>query len=140
MQIYQLTYHSICSPHISAGELKDILSSALEFNAAHNITGCLVKYRSEFVQILEGDEDMVKRLFQKIKSDYRHNSVSLLATSFADKRQYPNWSMGFYNLRSEEVQIIGKTSGAKFNLKNHFCNSIIDQAFMNITESLERTV
>jgi hypothetical protein len=110
MKIYQLAYHSICSPHINAIDLKDILVKALDFNEKNKITGCLVKYKSEFIQIIESEnQEVIHQLFDKIKVDQRHHAVTLLYTGFKSSRDYINWTMGFFNLNTSQVELIAET-------------------------------
>ena len=46
-----------------------------------------------FFQLLEGEEDAVRKLFKVIGEDKRHNEVKLLFADKASKRYCPNWSM-----------------------------------------------
>jgi len=89
MAVYQLVYKSISSPSIQADDIKNILEKALMFNELNDITGCLVKFRSEFLQVLEGENaDVIQELYTKIRKDSRHNSVQLISSGFKDFRDY----------------------------------------------------
>jgi len=111
MPIYQLAYQSICSPHIESTDLRDVLLKALRYNEQNEITGCLVKFRSEFLQVLEGEnEEVINELFDKIVKDPRHNSVQLLYRGYKDSRDYAYWFMGFFNLKTSEVEMLAKTN------------------------------
>ena len=58
-------------------DLDHILTSARRRNAAANITGLLLYYRGEFVQILEGETQSVENIYAKfIGPDIRHTALN----------------------------------------------------------------
>ena len=63
--VYELTYCSLAKPSITADEILAILESAGRNNKKNKITGCLLYYNHEFLQILEGEEKMVKAVQKK---------------------------------------------------------------------------
>ena len=40
--------------------------------------GCLLYYEKQFIQIIEGDKQLIKGLFANIEKDIRHKNVILL--------------------------------------------------------------
>ncbi len=55
-----------------------------------------------FFQYLEGPEDAVRRLVDKLRLDPRHNNyVELLSSPFAGPRRFHKWSMG-YSVSADE--------------------------------------
>jgi hypothetical protein len=56
-----------------------------------------------FLQVLEGGKGKVKIIFHKISRDSRHKGVTILHRGFSEKREFPDWSMGFRDLRSPDV-------------------------------------
>ena len=101
--MFELIYRSIAQPSITNNEVVDILNTSRQFNAAHGITGCLVFYNHEFVQILEGDKKTVQELYAKIEKDKRHTDVQLLDENEKAERTFPKWSMAFYDLSTATV-------------------------------------
>ncbi|GAA4272021.1 hypothetical protein GCM10022258_13150 [Aquimarina gracilis] len=69
---------------------------SIKYNEKHGISGSLVFYKRKFVGILEGEENNVKRLYQKIKKDSMHTKVSVLAKGFVWERQFTQWNMMYY--------------------------------------------
>ena len=59
-----------------------------------------------FMQALEGDEATVLGLFERISRDSRHKMISIIHQGSVDERQFPDWSMGFRDLNSPEVQSV----------------------------------
>ena len=84
--IFYLIYKSIESSLFNNDELKALLHQCRDFNSRNNITGILLyvrglqitKSKGRFMQLLEGDERIIRRLFNKIVNDERHESVVLL--------------------------------------------------------------
>ena len=74
---FQLTYHSLADKSLTDQEIQDILNVARAFNAQYQITGCLLfcERKREFLQILEGEEQIIEQLFDSIRVDKRHNHV-----------------------------------------------------------------
>ncbi len=97
MQLFQLTYQSSSINSITHDDLLAILKTANSINKEHNITGCLVFYEEKFVQILEGREEYVRKIYNKIIQDKRHHSIKLLWECEAKKRLFEDWNMAYYN-------------------------------------------
>ncbi len=95
--MFQLTYVSESKSTISFSDLNDILEVAKTRNSLLNITGCLVYYNGKFIQIIEGPQIEVLRLYDIILSDKRHKNVTLLWENFAERRFFNEWNMAFHN-------------------------------------------
>jgi len=55
------------------------------------------------MQVLEGEEETVRRLYHKIADDIRHRGTIVLLEEANEERQFPGWSMGFRDLNSPET-------------------------------------
>ncbi len=94
--MYQLTYRSISQPNLGTVHLDNILEEARTRNLDKNVTGCLVYHKERFVQVLEGTKKDVQKIYDKIKKDPRHHSMTLLWEGPAEKRYFSEWTMAFY--------------------------------------------
>jgi hypothetical protein len=81
----------------------DILKVSRENNTTRDVTGLLLYKGGNFMQALEGPEDVVMALYEKIKKDPRHKSVSIISKEQIQKRQFPAWEMAFTNLDNPEI-------------------------------------
>lgn len=106
--MYEITYCSTANPNLSAEDLSGILETAQNFNAKNNITGCLLYYNQEFIQILEGEKEIIKELYSHISKDKRHTNLILLAEGKKQDRVFYDWSMTFYELSPNDAESIGK--------------------------------
>lgn len=95
---FQLTYHSIAKPGLTEKDIKDIMEVSSRNNAELGITGCLLYHKDFFLQILEGEENKVLDLFDKIKYDDRNDQVTLLSTDHTDSRIFKEWAMAYYHI------------------------------------------
>ena len=101
--MFELTYRSKARSFINQRDISDILSEAEAFNAAHSITGCLVWHQGCFVQILEGEKEIVQMLYGKISTDARHKDVLLLNEGEKQFRSFEHWSMAFHEANENSL-------------------------------------
>lgn len=92
MTMHQLIYASRPFGFDEAA-LNGILVEARRFNAEHDITGALICRHDLYLQLLEGPQDIVETLYQRIAVDTRHLEVELLVAQPVDKRLFPKWAM-----------------------------------------------
>lgn len=92
---YQLVYSSSPAKKMLQSHLYIILRNARLKNKRANITGLLVFTDGIFLQVLEGDENAVRTIFQKIQSDTRHQNITTLFEGHVADRAFPNWEMAY---------------------------------------------
>lgn len=103
-----VTYISEQSYVLSDKAIEDLLIFSRDSNASRNITGLLIYFQGVFTQYLEGPEEAIKDVYNKILTDTRHKKVVELSTGYADKRYYGDWRMAYHKLSSDEfVKITG---------------------------------
>lgn len=96
MALYHLVYQSKVIHPFSDAELAVLLEKAREFNAQYNVTGLLMYGYGSFLQLLEGDDDVIKSLYYlRISTDPRHYSTRVLREGPAEKRLFERWAMAF---------------------------------------------
>ncbi len=95
-----LIYGSSAMEKMSNQELLAILEKAREKNRRLNVTGMLLYKGGNFLQVLEGEADVVKSLYEVIKQDPRHHRVELIAERPIEARSFGEWEMGFVNADS----------------------------------------
>lgn len=96
--IYSLCYVSTKRKNLTQSEVRSIIDYSNKKNSFDNITGILIEYKNNFIQYLEGDAIRIYELFEKIKSDTRHEKVSLLQYSPIEERLFEGWSMSHRDL------------------------------------------
>jgi hypothetical protein len=130
-----IVYLSDSTNFISWALIKDILLFSDENNKKINVTGILFGHGVNFLQVLEGDEAVIKKLYEHIAKDERHKNIVLLDFSPIAKRKFSGWSMqgfNFNNLPKEQQQrILNKycADGEEFFLPTEIksCLAFIDE-------------
>jgi hypothetical protein len=64
----------------------------------------LLYKEGNFLQVLEGREAAVRAIAAKIHRDPRHRGIITLIEGFESEYQFPEWSMGFCDVRSDEAK------------------------------------
>jgi hypothetical protein len=90
----RLLYFSQSKDVISDEEIQSILQSSRHNNAGRGITGVLIYGGGLFMQVLEGPQQAVLRLYVKILDDRRHCNSQIIHITPTDKRIFEGWSMG----------------------------------------------
>jgi len=99
-----LIYVSTSVKLLNDEELLDILKISRENNSSKDVTGLLLYKGGNFMQVLEGPEEVVEALYEKIKADPRHKDVNVLSREQISNRQFPAWEMAFQNLDNPEIK------------------------------------
>ena len=102
MALIQLIYTSTLiadTPDVMA----DILQTSRRANKSHNISGMLLCAKGGVLQVLEGEDDVVSKLYRSIELDKRHNNIFLLSKTEVVERQFASWAMGFRRLTETEI-------------------------------------
>jgi hypothetical protein len=94
-QLVSLSYISNTAVEFSfLGNLRLLAHSFLN-NQKYNITGLLIYKNNQFAQVIEGDEDAIERIWNKIQRDTRHKDIQLLSREPITNRSFTKWSMLF---------------------------------------------
>ena len=99
--MYQLSYSSRATQDISEEVISGILTTSRERNKAIGVTGCLVFHKFSFIQIIEGEKNHIKSLFEDIRRDKRHSDVTLLWEGKNNGRNFSDWYMAYFTESKE---------------------------------------
>ena len=70
--LHQLLYVSVETHPYTEKDLAALLEQSRSKNKKLGITGMLLYYKKHFLQVLEGEKDVVFELFRVIRKDQRH--------------------------------------------------------------------
>ncbi|NOT25578.1 MAG: BLUF domain-containing protein [Acidobacteria bacterium] len=101
-----LAYSSAAARPLSAADLLDLLTRARKHNEMHGITGMLLYVDGAFFQVLEGNKDVLRALYEKIDRDTRHSNVLKLIEEPIDHRAFADWSMGYARATRDTLSTI----------------------------------
>ena len=83
-------------------DIGDIITTSKANNPKHGITGILLYHKGRFVQVIEGEEEDLRCLMQKIEKDDRHQNLQYLVDESISERGFDQWNMDFFNLSDKE--------------------------------------
>jgi len=96
-----LVYVSQAAAGLNEADLEAILSASRDWNARNDVTGVLLFVagrdgnRGSFMQLLEGDKDVLENLRRRIFADQRHHTKIVIQTGTKPSRDFSDWSMAF---------------------------------------------
>lgn len=132
--IFQLFYKSKTKEEVTEQDLDDIVLTAIEKNSTINVTGCLVYFNNELYQILEGEQQTVKSLYEDIKNDKKYFNVTLLNQELTEYRLFSNWNMAFcpideirngenmVNEFKHKIQLLNSLNFSKDSVTDFWCD------------------
>jgi len=102
-RLVHLIYCSAAATPFSRDALAKLLSRARAYNEQNRITGLLLHAEGTFFQVLEGEEDVVERLFATIARDSRHERITVIVREPIALRDFSDWSMGFAEVSGKDL-------------------------------------
>lgn len=103
MALQQLIYVSAARGKFSAVQLGELLDHCRRRNPERGVTGMLIYHDGGFLQLLEGEEDTLSALYEKIRMDPRHKDARVLMRAPIAERLFPDWAMGFREVGDTEA-------------------------------------
>ena len=105
MNLFRIAYFSGETTRFTRVELEQLLAKARDTNARLGITGILLYKDGNFSQVIEGEEDAVRELFEKIRHDPRHRRVIPVIEEPIAQRDFADWTMSFRNLDEDPLAV-----------------------------------
>ena len=102
--MFRLIYVSTARELMDKDALLGILAKAREKNARLGITGMLLYKDGNFLQLLEGEERIVRGIYETIARDTRHFDTMITMEEAVNERMFTEWSMGFHDLSDPALQ------------------------------------
>jgi len=96
----RIIYASSSSRALTSTELDNIASQAQKNNSVEGITGLLLYGDHSFFQVLEGADESIESVKQRIWDDPRHRGLSELQDKSIETATFSDWSMGCYRVDS----------------------------------------
>lgn len=115
--LFQLCYASTTTSEKSnlPIDLREILNEAHYFNRVNHIQGVLYFANGYFFQCLEGDQDTILKLIEKIRHDPRHHNLQVLSQAWVEQTSFNAWLMKFVRKNSEVSAFFKTLEQSDFN-------------------------
>lgn len=134
--VFYLVYTSLPRAEMTPEILSEISAISIENNKENNITGMLLGIENRYLQYLEGDQSAVLKLYNKIKLDGRHHSVTEWISGKAEKRIFGEWSMASWMLSSNELKSHPGLSDINTFLSSTANKNISSERFIEMMKNL----
>ncbi|RFN59806.1 BLUF domain-containing protein [Marixanthomonas ophiurae] len=92
---YTICYVSSASRELENNELENLFYEVQTNNDDADITGVLLYYYGNFLQVLEGEKDILLDLFESIKKDKRHKNIITIFNKQNEHRIFEGYKSGF---------------------------------------------
>lgn len=98
---YAIAYVSTASKDLKESEIKTILENSVAWNNRQGLTGILLYSEGNFFQIMEGEEGVIKDLFESIKQDPRHHNVLQIFGKEIHREAYDGYKADFISANAD---------------------------------------
>ena len=120
--------HTICylskAEVLKDSELEVLFEFILKVNLKLKITGALVYFNGSFLQVLEGNKEVITELFSKIRKDKRHSKILTILDQKIDDRIFENYEATFSILRTKEDIERLNLYLSRYNFENKYPKNI----------------
>jgi len=108
--LISLIYASRSTEYFHEHEIPELLQQIRISNAKQEITGMLLYICGSFLQVLEGQAEMVDAVFSRILGDKRNTQLRSIARESVSERAFEGWTMMHKTLHPIEAgELIGET-------------------------------
>lgn len=118
---YAISYVSTANPDLNEEDIASLFKQVNEFNKHHDITGVLLYAETNFFQLIEGEEMVIKNLYSRIEKDSRHNNIIKFVDKPVDKPAFDGYISRFVTETSKldssnldtylrHVEVLGPTA------------------------------
>ncbi|SHI76721.1 BLUF domain-containing protein [Aquimarina spongiae] len=90
-----ICYISNASEKLTDQDIETLLLDAKVFNNQNNISGILIYSDFTFFQVIEGEYNIIKSLFERIEQDYRHYNILKILEIKSEKKEYHKYNTNF---------------------------------------------
>jgi len=73
--------------------LQQIVAKSIQNNRIGGLTGFLLAFDGVFLQVLEGPKAEIDAAYDRIRSDPRHQALTVIADHPTEKRAFHDWNM-----------------------------------------------
>jgi hypothetical protein len=102
--MHHIIYLSWATTPFSDTQLQELLALSRTRNTLLGVTGILFYGNERFMQVLEGEEEVVRDLYARIRRDPRHDNVLTYLDKPVADRTFSRWGMAFEPLAPQHFE------------------------------------
>ena len=118
MKNTRLIYTSEATKPFNTRDLLNLLHASRSYNSIDGICGFLYYKNGIFLQVIEGESEMITNLFYRIQKDKRHNNIKIISSTSINDFLFSNWSMGCIAFNEPKLSLIPGLSGELHSKEN----------------------
>ncbi len=89
----EVLYTSHATNKLGSGDIFKIVDVSNRNNLEMGLTGFLIYADHKFFQVLEGPQEAVDALLNRLGHDPRHANLQVQSRTFIEERSFPRWGM-----------------------------------------------
>jgi Sensors of blue-light using FAD len=132
----RVIYCSQATFDMSPEQLMELLTVARQHNTRAGLSGMLLYCSQSFLQVLEGDSELLESTYARILADDRHSKIRQLSDVEVTARMFPDWTMGFEYVDAEDLaeELPGFTPATRYPLVNPdlISNAAVAQTLLGV--------
>ena len=143
-QLLRMVYVSTALNQVNASggavqtDIGRILMQSRKNNPKVEVGGVLYFSNNYFFQCLEGEQEVVNHVYQKISTDPRHTNIQTLSVKRVDRRQFSNWSMKYVASKDNVAALLKQKGETEFN-PYKFDDEMIEAVLSLFTSETDNT-
>lgn len=103
MELHAICYVSTVSTDFKQQAVMQLFDFVVKKNKELGITGLLLHSDGNFMQLMEGDKEIIDMLYKNIKEDPRHHHLIEILNESIEHRIYENYETGFSIINTEKA-------------------------------------
>ncbi|MEM7729001.1 MAG: BLUF domain-containing protein [Pseudomonadota bacterium] len=107
--LLEIVYSSETPAPMDADAVRALLEHSRRKNADWGVTGLLCYDQRQFLQIIEGETDVILDLFHAIQNDPRHTNLRILHEGDIETRAFDDWKMAYEPMPSGLLPTLTRT-------------------------------
>ncbi len=100
---YQVIYTSCPCESFTPAALSDVMDVSRRNNLRHDITGILLHTEDQILQVVEGPQEAVLQLMERIRADTRHEDLRIILAHTVARRDFGEWNMALREMPREAL-------------------------------------
>ncbi|RPD94646.1 diguanylate phosphodiesterase [Candidatus Pantoea deserta] len=101
-----IIYRSHLSDDVPVKTLDNLATDANKINETFDVTGILLFDGTHFFQLLEGSDEAVRAIYERICADKRHHNLVELMYDYSPSRRFGNVGMELFDLRKYDKETV----------------------------------
>ncbi|MBP2833668.1 BLUF domain-containing protein [Aquimarina sp. U1-2] len=132
---YIISYVSTVHPDVSSTDISQLMDYVRTYNNTIGLTGILMYSEGNFFQVLEGEEKLVKMMFERIKQDSKHYNIIKMLDSQMNTNSFSEYHSSFTVIADDysKNELLEFLKKEKDNNPEHYKSiSYLTQRFMKL--------